>query len=62
MKINIGLTAPKANAENERDAVNTEKYREDRIMLLLLAYDRRNARILNFLLDEYYHFWPHSTI
>ena len=42
MKINIGLTAPKSTADNEKDPVNTEKYPEDKIMLLMLAYDRRN--------------------
>ena len=26
LKINVGLTAPKANAESEKDAINTEKY------------------------------------
>jgi hypothetical protein len=51
LKVNIALTAPKSNADSEKDAVNTEKYPEDKIMLLLLAYDRRNAEILKFLLD-----------
>lgn len=56
------MTAPKANADFEKDAVNTEKYPEDKIMLLLLAYDRRNAKILKYLLDEFYMFWPNSTL
>jgi hypothetical protein len=42
MRINLGLTAPKANADSEKDAVNNDRYPEDKIMLLLLAYDRRN--------------------
>lgn len=54
MNINIGLTAPKAYADSEKDAINTEKYPEDRIMLLLLAYDRRDGKILKYLLDEWY--------
>lgn len=58
MKVNWALTAPKAPAENERDSVNNEKYTEDKIMLLLLAFDRRNATMLKLLLDEGYKFWP----
>jgi CRISPR/Cas system endoribonuclease Cas6 (RAMP superfamily) len=42
LKINLGLSAPKANADSERDAVNNDRYPEDKIMLLLLAYDRRD--------------------
>ena len=42
LKINLALTAPKSPAENEKDNVNTEKYDEDKIIILLLAYDRRN--------------------
>jgi hypothetical protein len=62
MKINIGLTAPKPNAESERDAVSNDRYPEDKILLLLLAYDRRNPQILKFLLDEAFRFWPLKTI
>lgn len=62
LKVNIALTAPKSNADSEKDVVNTEKYPEDKIMLLLLALDRRNSAILQFLLNECYQFWPHSTI
>jgi len=29
MKVNVGMTAPKANAESEKDAFNNEKYTED---------------------------------
>lgn len=56
------MTAPKANAESEKDAVNTEKYPEDKILILLLAYDRRNGKILKYLLDELYMYWPLSTL
>jgi hypothetical protein len=62
MRINIGISTPKSNADNERDAVNNDRYPEDKIMLLLLAYDRRNPQILKFLLDEGYRFWPLKTI
>lgn len=62
MKINVSMTLPKANAESEKDAVNTEKYPEDKILTLLIAYDRCNAKILKFLLDELYMFWPLSTV
>jgi hypothetical protein len=43
MKVNIGMTVPKANADSEKDAINTERYQEDKIMILLIAYDRRNS-------------------
>lgn len=58
MRINLALTAPKAPGENEREAVNNEKYTEDKIMVLLLAYDRRNPQLLRYLLDEGARFWP----
>lgn len=58
LKINLAMTAPKARAESERDASNSEKYTEDKIMILLLAYDRRNHIILKYLLDEGCRFWP----
>jgi hypothetical protein len=38
--------------------VNNDKYPEDKIMILLLAYDRRNPIMLKFLLDEWFRFWP----
>jgi len=62
MKVNACLTLPKANAESEKDVVNTEKYPEDKIMALMLAYDRCDAGIMQFLLDELYMFWPLSTV
>jgi len=58
LKINWAMTAQKAPAESERDASNNEKYTEDKIILLLLAYDRRNHVILKYLLDEGVRFWP----
>jgi hypothetical protein len=63
MKINIALTAPKAPAENERENVNNDKYDEDKIIILLLAYDRRNPLMLKYLLDEGFRYWaPKKTI
>ena len=62
LKVNLGMTAPKANAESERDVINNDKYPEDKIMLLLLAYDRKNSTILRYLLDEGFRFWPQKTI
>jgi hypothetical protein len=47
LKVNIAMTAPKARAESERDASNSERYTEDKIMILLLAYDPRNHVILS---------------
>jgi len=58
MKVNLALTAPKAPAENERENVNSERYTEDKILILLLAYDRKNPQILKYLLDEGHKFWP----
>lgn len=58
MRVNFALTAPKAPADFERDPVNHDKYTEDKIMLTLLAYDRKNPQLLKYLLDEGYKFWP----
>ena len=58
MKVNLAITAPKHPAESEKESVNSEKYTEDKIMLLLLAYDRRNPKLLKYLLDEGFRFWP----
>ena len=62
MKINLGVTGPKSNADHEKDAVNNDRYPEDKLMTLLLAYDRRNPQILKFLLDEGYKIWPSKCI
>jgi len=42
-RINMYLTSKKSNADHEKDAVNSDRYPEDKLMALLLAYDRRNA-------------------
>lgn len=62
MRINLGMTGPKANADSEKDAVNNDRYPEDKLMTLLLAYDRRDPQILKFLLDEGYKLWPSKCI
>ena len=62
LEVNIGLTAPKANADSEKDAVNNEKYPQDKIMLLFIAFDRGNRDIFWYLLHECFYFWPHSTM
>lgn len=56
------LTGMKSNADHEKDAVNNDRYPEDKLMALLLAYDRRNSQILKFLLDEGYKIWPSKCI
>jgi hypothetical protein len=58
MRVNFALTAPKAPADSERDPVNHDKYTEDKIMLTLIAYDRKNPQLLKYLLDEGFKFWP----
>lgn len=62
MRINLAITAPKSNAENEKDPVNTNWYPEDKLMTLLLAYDRKDQEMLKFLLDEGYKIWPSKCI
>lgn len=56
------VTAPKPLAESEKDPTNSVNYPEDKILLLLLAFDRRNQKILTFLLDKLYFFWPSTTV
>jgi len=62
MRINLGLTAPKSNAESEKDPVNTDRYPEDKLLTLLLAYDRKDPQLLKLLLDEGYRIWPSKSI
>ena len=58
MRVNLGFTLPKTNADNERDIVNNEKYPEDKIMVLTMAYEARDPAMLSYLLDECQCFWP----
>eukprot|EP00347_Sterkiella_histriomuscorum_P010472 403376151 len=62
MKINVPITGMKSNADHEKEAVNNDRYPEDKLMALLLAYDRRNSQILKFLLDEGFKIWPNKCI
>ncbi|CDW84307.1 UNKNOWN [Stylonychia lemnae] len=62
LKINMGVTGPKSKADLEKDAFNIDRYPEDKIMSLLLAYDRRDQQILKYLLDEGYKIWPSKCI
>jgi ankyrin repeat protein len=61
-KVNICVTGPKSLALSEKDPTNSVNFPEDKILLLQLAYDRRNPKILAYLLDKLYYFWPSSTI
>ena len=62
VKVNICVTAPKSLAKSEKDPTNSVNFPEDKILLLLLAYDWRNAKILSYLLDKLYYFWPSTAI
>lgn len=62
MKINLGLTGQKHNAESEKEAVNTDRYKEDKLLSLLLAYDRKDPDILKILLDEGFRIWPSKCL
>jgi hypothetical protein len=62
LKVNVSVTAPKPLAESEKDPTNSVNYPEDKILLLFLAFDRRNSKILAYLLDRLYYFWPSSTL
>lgn len=61
-KVNVCLTAPKALAESEKDPTNSVNFPEDKILLLLIACNRRNAKILTYLLDKLFYFWPNTVI
>lgn len=56
------VTAPKPLAESERDPTNSVNFPEDKILLLLLAFDRRNSKILGYLLDKLSYFWSSITL
>jgi hypothetical protein len=62
LKINICVTAPKPLAESEKDPTNSVNFPEDKLLLLMLAYDRRNPKILSYLLEKLYYFWPSTTV
>jgi ankyrin repeat protein len=62
MKVNQALTLPKANSDNEKVVSNYDRYPEDKIVLLFLAYDRGSPEMLRFLLDECFRFWPFTAV
>ena len=62
LKVNICVTAPKPLAESEKDPTNSVNFPEDKLLLVLLAYDRRNSKILSYLLEKLYYFWPSGTV
>ena len=63
LKVNIVITAPNSIAESEKDPTNSVKqFQEDKIILLLLAFSKRNADIISYLLNELWYFWTKSII
>ena len=63
LKVNIVITAPNSIAESEKDPTNSVKqFQEDKIILLLLAFTKRNADIISYLLNELWYFWTKSII
>lgn len=57
LKINLSVTAPKALGESEKDPTNSVNFPEDKIMLLLITYAKRDSAMLEYLLDELWYFW-----
>lgn len=62
LKVNICVTAPKPLAESENDPTNSVNFPEDKILLLLLAYEHKSTKILTYLLEKLYYFWPSMTV
>lgn len=62
LKVNVSVTAPKAKAESEKDPTNSVNFKEDKILLLMLAFTKRNGEVLSFLLNELWYFWTSSII
>jgi len=57
LQVNLSVTAPKALGESEKDPTNSVNFPEDKIMLLLMAYAKRDSRMLKYLLDDLWYFW-----
>ena len=57
LRINVSITAPKAHGESESDPTNSVNFPEDKFMLLLMAFAKRDRPMLEFLLDELWYFW-----
>jgi ankyrin repeat protein len=54
---NVGVTVPKHSAESEKDPTNSVNFPEDRIYLLLIAIERNNLKVLEYLLNALSQFW-----
>ena len=52
MRVNLGLSLQKAPAESEMDPTNSVSFSEDKIMVLLIAVEKRHIQVLKYLLDE----------
>lgn len=61
-KVNVGTALIKPIPESERDENNSNKFDEDKIHLLLIAYEKKDSQILSYLLESAVAFWPLSTI
>ena len=57
LKVTVSVTAPKAHGESEKDPTNSVNFPEDKIMLLLIAFAKRDGPMLEYLLDALYFFW-----
>jgi len=53
----LAVSAPKCNAESEQDPTNSVNFPEDKILLLLLACDRRRMDVLDYLVNNLSSFW-----
>jgi hypothetical protein len=50
LKVNIGLTCHKPAAESEKDPTNSLSFKEDKIILLLIAF--KHHEVLKYLLSD----------
>ena len=62
IKVGVKITAPKALADKETEPTNSSQVPEDKILLLLLASEKRNTPMLEYLLEELHYFWPSSLV
>jgi hypothetical protein len=62
MQVNIGMTAPKPFFDQEQDDCQGGDFPEDKIMLIRLAYDRGNGKVLAYLLDNLYRWMPNIAV
>ena len=62
LNVSVNVTAPKAKAESEKDPTNIIDFKEDKILLLMLAFTKKNGEIMSFLLNELWYYWTSSII